>query len=45
MSLDHVSGKVSLLVVGQNPGQKLISARSLNIPTVDEAGFRRLAGL
>lgn len=45
VSTDHLSGKVSLLVVGQNPGQKLILARGLNIPTVDEAGFRRLAGL
>jgi DNA ligase (NAD+) len=41
---DSVSKKTSYLVLGENPGSKLDKARQLGIPTLDEAGLRRLAG-
>ncbi len=41
---DSVSKKTSYLVLGENPGSKLDKARQLNVPTLDEAGLRKLAG-
>jgi DNA ligase (NAD+) len=41
---DSVTRKTSYLVLGENPGSKLDKARQLNVPTLDEAGLRKLAG-
>ena len=37
-----VSKKTSVVVVGDNPGSKADKARELQVPVVDEAGFRHL---
>jgi DNA ligase (NAD+) len=42
--IDSVSKKTSYLVLGENPGSKLDKARQLNVPILDEAGLRKLAG-
>jgi DNA ligase (NAD+) len=42
--VDSVSQKTSYLVLGENPGSKLDKARQLNVPILDEAGLRKLAG-
>jgi DNA ligase (NAD+) len=39
-----VSSKTNYLVVGENPGSKLEKARQWEIPTIDEARLRQLAG-
>ncbi|MGC8916459.1 MAG: NAD-dependent DNA ligase LigA [Thermoanaerobaculum sp.] len=39
---DSVSRKTSFLIVGENPGSKLEKARSLGVPTLDEAQLRQL---
>ncbi|GAA1398902.1 NAD-dependent DNA ligase LigA [Catellatospora coxensis] len=39
-----VSKKTSFVVVGENAGSKLDKARSLGVPTLDEAGFAVLLG-
>ncbi|MCC9075692.1 NAD-dependent DNA ligase LigA [Litorilinea aerophila] len=39
-----VSSKTSYLVVGENPGSKLVKAQELGIPTLSEAELRALAG-
>jgi DNA ligase (NAD+) len=39
---DSVSKNTDYLVVGENAGSKLEKARSIGVPTVDEAGLRRL---
>lgn len=41
---ESVSQKTSYLVLGENPGSKLDKAREFNIPILDEAGLRKLAG-
>jgi DNA ligase (NAD+) len=41
---DSISKKTSYLVLGENPGSKLDKARQLNVPILDEAGLRMLAG-
>ena len=41
---DAVSKRTSVIVVGEEPGQKLDAARQLGIQTVDEQRFRRLIG-
>jgi DNA ligase (NAD+) len=41
---DAVSKRTSVIVVGEEPGQKLDAARRLGIQTVDEQRFRRLIG-
>lgn len=38
-----VSRKTNYLVVGEEPGSKLEEGRNLGVPTLDEAGLRRLA--
>jgi DNA ligase (NAD+) len=40
---DSVSRKTSYLILGDNPGSKYEKARSLGIPSLDEAGLRILA--
>jgi DNA ligase (NAD+) len=42
--VDSVSQKTSYLVFGENSGSKLDKARQLNVPILDEAGLRKLAG-
>ena len=39
-----VTKKTSYVVVGEEPGSKLDQAKALEIPTLDESGFRRLLG-
>jgi len=39
-----VSGKLTYLIVGENPGSKLEKARALGISVLDEAAFRDLLG-
>ena len=41
---DAVSKRTNVVVVGEEPGQKLDAARQLGIQTVDEQRFRRLIG-
>lgn len=41
---DTVSTKTNYLVLGENPGSKLDKARQLNIPILDEAALKKLAG-
>ncbi len=41
---DSVSKKTSYLVVGEAAGSKLAKATELGVPTLDEAGLRRLVG-
>jgi DNA ligase (NAD+) len=40
-----VSRKTSYVVVGEDPGSKLERARTLGVPTLDEAAFCELAGI
>ncbi len=40
-----VSAKTSYVLAGDSPGSKLEKAKSLNVPILDEAGFRALIGL
>jgi DNA ligase (NAD+) len=37
-----VSGKTSLVVVGESPGSKRDKAEALGVPIADEAAFRHL---
>lgn len=39
-----VSKKTDYVVAGENPGSKLEKAKSLGVPILDEAAFRRLIG-
>lgn len=39
---DSVSRKTSYVIVGENPGSKLDKAKSLGVPTLDEAQLRQL---
>ena len=39
-----VSKSTDYLLLGAGPGSKLDKARSLGVPTVDEAGLHRLVG-
>ncbi len=41
---ESVSKKTNYLLLGENPGSKLDRARELNIPIIDEDGFRKLIG-
>jgi DNA ligase (NAD+) len=40
-----VSSSTDYLLAGERPGSKLDNAEKLNVPVLDEAGLRRLAGL
>ncbi|GAJ30561.1 NAD-dependent DNA ligase LigA [Acidomonas methanolica] len=42
---DNVSRNTGLVVLGENPGSKARKAAELGIETMDEAGWRALAGL
>jgi DNA ligase (NAD+) len=40
-----VSKKTDYLVAGEEAGTKLDKARSLGVPVIDEAEFKRLVGM
>lgn len=41
----HISGRTTLVVVGNAPGAKLSQAKERNVPTMNEAAFRQILGI